>query len=89
MNSKDMKEILRSRSISVCDSIKTFDFSTLYTTIPHSQLNERLKDLIHRCFQNKNGTNRYTYLVVGEMNPILSKTTQNQTKNIQKKKLFK
>ena len=64
-NSKDLKDILRSRSISVCNSIKTFDFSTLYTTIPHSQLKERLKGLIHRCFQNKNGTNRYTYLVIG------------------------
>ena len=64
-NSKDLMDILRSRSISVCNSIKTFDFSTLYATIPHSKLKEKLKHLIHRCFQNKNGTNRYTFLVIG------------------------
>ena len=64
-NSKDLMDILRSRSISVCNSIKTFDFSTLYTTIPHSKLKEKLKHLIHRSFQNKNGTNRYTFLFIG------------------------
>ena len=35
-NSKDLLEYIQSRSLSSCNSIKTFDFSTLYTTIPHS-----------------------------------------------------
>ena len=35
-NSKDLLEYIQSRSLSSCNSIKTFDLSTLYTTIPHS-----------------------------------------------------
>ena len=34
-NSKDLLEYIQSRTLSSCNSIKTFDFSTLYTTIPH------------------------------------------------------
>ena len=32
-NSKDLLEYIQSRSLSSCNSIKTFDFSTLYTTL--------------------------------------------------------
>ncbi len=49
-NSKDLLDDLNSRSLSKYDSIKTFDFSTLYTTLPHKQLKTRLKEIIHRCF---------------------------------------
>jgi hypothetical protein len=31
-------------------SIKTFDFSTLYTTLPHDKLKTRLKETIHKAF---------------------------------------
>jgi hypothetical protein len=34
-NSKDLLEYMQSRSLSSCNNIKTFDFSTLYTTIPN------------------------------------------------------
>ena len=40
-NSKDILGYMQSRSISSCNSMKTFDFSTLYTTIPHSKLKDR------------------------------------------------
>ena len=33
-NSKDLLEYMHSRSLSPCNSIKTFDFSTLHTNIP-------------------------------------------------------
>ena len=64
-NSKELIENLKSRSFSTVTSIKTFDFSTLYTTIPHSKLKKRLKDLIFRCFFRNNGKRRYKYLVLG------------------------
>jgi hypothetical protein len=32
--SKDLLEYIHSRFLSSCNSIKTFDFSTIYTTIP-------------------------------------------------------
>jgi hypothetical protein len=37
-NSKDLLEyMIQSRFLSSCNRFKTFDFSTLYTTIPHSK----------------------------------------------------
>jgi hypothetical protein len=35
-NSKDLLDYIQYWSLSSCNSINTFDFSTLYTTIPHS-----------------------------------------------------
>jgi hypothetical protein len=49
-NSKDLLEYIQSRSLSSCNSIKTFDFSTLYTTIPHSKLKDKLRELVQLCF---------------------------------------
>jgi len=34
-NSKELIEYTQSRSLSFCNSIKTFDFSPLYTTMQH------------------------------------------------------
>ena len=31
-------------------SLSTFDFSTLYTTLPHNLMKEKLLDLIERTF---------------------------------------
>ena len=44
--SKDLLEYIQSRSLSSCNSIKTFDFFTLYTSISHSKLKDRLKELV-------------------------------------------
>ena len=41
-NSNDLLEYIQYRSLSSCHIIKTFDFSTLYTTIPHSKLKDWL-----------------------------------------------
>ena len=46
-------------------SIKSFDFSTLYTTIPHHKLKDRLTSIIRNAFIFKNGNRRYKYLVLG------------------------
>ena len=64
-NSKDLLEYIQSRSLSSCNSIKTFDFSTIYTTIPHSKLKDRLRELIQLCFILNNGQRRYEFLVLG------------------------
>ena len=40
-------------SYSFGNSIKAVDFSTLYTTIPHSKLKDRLRQLIQLCFIKK------------------------------------
>ena len=64
-NSKDLLEYIQSMSLSSCNSIKTFDFSTLYTTITHSKLKDRLRELTQLCFLKKNGQHIYKNLVLG------------------------
>ena len=34
-------------------SLSTYDFSTLYTTLPHSLIKDKLVDLIERIFQRE------------------------------------
>ena len=53
-NSKDLLDNLKSRSFSQVPSIKTFDFSTLYTTLPHDKLKTRLKETTHKAFSHRN-----------------------------------
>jgi len=59
-NSKHMLENIQSRYLSSCNSIKTLDFSTLYTTIPHSKLKNRLRELVPLRFMKKKMANIYT-----------------------------
>ena len=43
-----MLEYTQSRSLTSCN--KTFDFFTLYTTIHHSKLRDKLRELVQLCF---------------------------------------
>jgi len=70
-NSKDLLENFKSRSFSEISSIKTFDFSTLYTTLPHEKLKSRLKELIHKAFDGSRN-----FVVLGYQSTYFSKTTQ-------------
>ena len=45
--------------------IKSFDFSTLYTTIPHDKLKSKVKEIINQCFFHENGSLRFQYVVIG------------------------
>ena len=64
-NSKELLEHLKSPNFNHVTSIKSFDFSTLYTTIPHDKLKSRLASIIRNSFMFKNGNRRYKYLVLG------------------------
>jgi hypothetical protein len=61
-NSKDLLDKLKSRSCSQVFSIKTFDFSTLYTTLPHDKLKTRLKETIHKAFSHRNYGSKFALL---------------------------
>ena len=61
-NSKDLLDNLKSRSFSQVSSIKTFDFSTLYTTLPHNKLKTRLKETIHKAFSHRNYGSKFVVL---------------------------
>ena len=63
-NSKVLLENVNKYSQTKITSLKTFDFSTLYTTLPHSKLKKRLADIIHKAFVSKNGKRRYNFMVV-------------------------
>jgi hypothetical protein len=73
-NSKDQLEYIQSRSLSSCNVIQILDLSTLYTTIPHSKRNDKLRELIQLCFIKKNGQHRHKYLVLGSDRSHLKKT---------------
>ena len=62
-NSKELLEHLKSPNFNNITSIKSFDFSTLYTTIPHDKLKSRLASIIRNTFMFKNGNRRYKCLV--------------------------
>ena len=46
-------------------SSQTFDFSTLYTSIPHDLLKSRMNNIINNAFKYKNGATQYTHIKVG------------------------
>ena len=64
-NSKELFEHLKSPTFNQVTSIKSFDFFTLYTTIPHQKLKDRLTSIIRNAFIFRNGNRRYKYLVLG------------------------
>ena len=74
-NSKELLEHLKSPNFNHITSIKSFDFSILYTTIAHDKLKSRLANIIRNSFIFKNGNRRYKYLVFGSRRSILCKGT--------------
>jgi hypothetical protein len=52
-NSKELLENLKSRDFSKIGSIKMYDFSTLYTRIPHNKLKSRLFQIIDNFLKTK------------------------------------
>ena len=72
-NSKELLDHLKPPNSIIITNIKSFDFSTLYTTIPHKKLKSRLATIIRNSFLHKNGNRRYNYLVSGRKGPYLVK----------------
>ena len=61
-NSKDLLDNLKSRYFSPVSSIKTFDLSTLFTTLPYDKLKSRLKETIHKAFRHRNYSSKFVVL---------------------------
>ena len=78
-NSKEFLENLKTQSLHSVNSIKSFNFSTLYTTIPHDKLKSKLKEIINQCFFHRNGNRRFQYVVIGNTVIVMHhKNTQMQ-----------
>jgi nucleosome binding factor SPN SPT16 subunit len=65
-NSKELLESLKWRFSPQIYSIKTYDFTTVCTTIPHDKLKTRFYGMIDNCFFKKNCKRKYSYLVVNQ-----------------------
>ena len=63
-NSKNLLLSLGHLGVHRATSIQTFDFSTLYTSIPHDLLKSRMNSIINNTFKHKNGATRYTHIKV-------------------------
>jgi hypothetical protein len=87
-NSTDLFQYIQSGSLSSCNNIKTFDFSTLYTTIPHSKPKDKLRELVQLCFIKKNGQRRYKYLVLGRDRSYFIKHHSDSTKKFSETNIF-
>ena len=64
-HSKELLEHLKSPTFNHVTSIKSFDFSYLYKTIPHQKLKARLTSVILNAFIFKYGNHRYRYFELG------------------------
>jgi hypothetical protein len=83
MDSKEVERSIREHKIYVTLlQIKSFDISTLYTTIPHSKLKDKLRVLVKLCFMKRNGQCRYTYLVLGRGISYFVKHHSDSTKTV-------
>ena len=60
-NAKELLDHLKSPKFNLITNIKSFDFSTLYTIIPHQKLKSRLATIKRNSFIHKNGNRRYKY----------------------------
>ena len=63
-NSTSPLSSLDQLDIRTATSAQTYDFSTLYTSIPHNLLKSRITALIHNSFKRRNGSNRYTHIKI-------------------------
>ena len=64
-NYTDLLSSLGHWGVRKATSIQTFDFSTLYTFIPHDLLKSRMNNIINNAIKHKNGATRYTHIKVG------------------------
>ena len=63
-NSTSLLSSLDQLDVLTAMSVQTFDFSTLYTSIPHDLLKSRISNLVHNAFRKKDRSVRYTNIKV-------------------------
>ena len=69
-NSTNLLASLGHLGVRKATSIQTFDFSTLYTSIPHDLLKFRINNIRNNAIKHKNGATRYTHIKVGRKKTI-------------------
>ena len=61
-NSTSLLSSLEKLDVRYAKSVQTFDFSTLYTSIPHDLFESRISTIIQNSFKKKDGSIRHTYI---------------------------
>ena len=61
-NSTSLLSSLDQLDVRTAKSVQTFDFSTLYTSIPHDLLKSKISNLVHNAFRKKDGSVRYAHI---------------------------
>ena len=63
-NSTSLLSSLEKLDVRYAKSVQTFDFSSLYTSVPHDLPKSRIITLIRNSFKKKDGSIRYIYIKV-------------------------
>ena len=63
-------------------SMQTYDFSTLYTSIPHKLLKSRIAGLVHNSFKKRDESNCYTHITVGRRKEYFFNSTNSREGNM-------
>ena len=61
-NSTSLLSFLDQLYVRTATSVQTYDFSTLYISIPHNLLKSRITALVHNSFKRRDGSNRCTHI---------------------------
>ena len=77
-NSKTFLDTLQDLQHVKHSALKTFEFTTRYTTIQHKQLKIKLHDLINNVFVTKAGKRRYRYITANYHTSYLTNTDNNK-----------
>ena len=63
-NSTGLLSSLDQFDVCTATSVQTYDFLTLYTSIPHDLLTSRISNLVHNAFRKKDVSVRYAHIKV-------------------------
>ena len=63
-NSTSLLSSLDQLDVRTATSVQTFDFSTLYTSIPNNLLKSRISNLVDNAFRKKDGSVKYNHIKV-------------------------
>ena len=59
-NSTSLLSSLDQLDVCTATSVQKFDFSTLYTSIPHDLFKSKISNLVHNAFKKEDGSVRYS-----------------------------
>ena len=61
-NSTSLLSSLYQLDVRTATSVQTYDFSTLYTSVPQNLLKSRITALVHNSCKRRDGSNRYIHI---------------------------